>query len=290
MNSDSTKPASDTPVPLSDTLAPPSVRLALPQSRPVAAWIIFGLNILVWLAMVGFSAWVVMAEMSAQGIRQLDQWLFWALNLSSSGEVLVLFGAKFDPLIVDGQVWRLITPIFLHVGFVHLLFNSYAIYAIAPQIERVFGVARFVCIYMLSGAFGVLLSFAFSPNLSAGASGAIFGLIGTQAAFFYRYRRALGGQGQRLFQNTLSVIVFNLVMTFTVSGIDIWGHVGGLLSGVALGWWMMPRYAPIIDQDGPRLADQRTVHQWGGAVLVGCAVFVASAWLAIVIKSSLMST
>lgn len=278
MNAGSTLPAPDTP-------ASPPVRLAIPQSKPVAVWIIFGGNILVWLAMVGFSAWVVVSELLARDAFSFDQFLLRTLVTSSDSRVLILFGAKFDSLIVAGQAWRLITPIFVHVGFVHLLFNSYAIYAIAPQIERVFGTARFVCIYVLSGLAGVLLSFAFNPHLSAGASGAIFGLIGTQAVFLYRYRRVFGGQGQRLFQNTLSVIVFNLVMTFTITGIDIWGHLGGLLAGLALGWWTMPHYAPVVDQGEPRLVDERTVRQWGMAALIGLGVLAASAWLAIAIKS-----
>ncbi len=276
----------DPALPPSDAPAPPPVRLALPQSKPVAAWIVFWINILVWLAMVGFSAWLVTSRLLAREAFSFEQFLLQTLTLSSDSQVLILFGAKFDLLIIAGQVWRLITPIFVHVGFVHLLFNSYAVYAIAPQIERLFGAARFVCIYVLSGAFGVLLSFAFSPYLSAGASGAIFGLIGAQAIYLYRYRQALGAQGQRLFQNTLSVIVFNLVMTFTVSGIDIWGHLGGLLSGLALGWWTMPRYAPLIDQNGPRLVDQRTTRQWGTTILIGVVVFVVGAALAIAIKSS----
>lgn len=186
-----------------------------------------------------------------------------ALGGSTDPYVLVLFGAKYSPLIVAGQVWRLVTPLFVHIGIVHLAFNSYAIYAIGPQIERFFGTARFLSIYILSGAYGVLASFAFSPNLSAGASGAIFGLIGAQAVFFYRYRKAFGWRGQRVFQNTLSVIIFNLIMTFTVSGIDIWGHVGGLLAGAALGQYLMPRYRIVAVQNVPELIDDRPFKQWG---------------------------
>ncbi len=235
---------------------PPPVRLAVPHRRVVAAWTILGLNVLIWLAMT-------------------------ALGGSTDPYVLISFGAKFNPLILEGQVWRLITPVFLHIGLVHLAFNSYAIYAIGPQIERIFGTARFVIIYLLSGAYGVLSSFIFSPNLSAGASGAIFGLIGTQAVFFYRYRRAFGWRGQRMFQNTLSVIIFNLITTFTVSGIDIWGHIGGLIAGVVLGYYMMPRYVVVLAGGVPQLVDQSSIAQSNRVTLVALFLLLSITGLTI---------
>jgi rhomboid protease GluP len=181
-----------------------------------------------------------------------------------------------------------VTPIFLHIGIVHLAFNSYAIYVIGPQIERFFGTARFLCIYILSGAYGVLASFALSPNLSAGASGAIFGLIGAQAAFFYRYRKAFGWRGQRQFQNTLSVIVFNLIMTFTAAGIDIWGHIGGLLAGVVLGGYLMPRYKVVTRQNVPELIDDSAVRQWGIAALAALVLLSIGLAGTIVVKRMLV--
>ena len=226
----------------SEPIGAPPLQLVVPSGKVVAVWVIFVVNVLVWLAMT-------------------------ALGGSTDPRVLVLFGAKYTPLILQGQVWRLVTPIFVHIGIVHLAFNSYAIYAIGPQIERFFGTARFLSIYFLSGAYGVLASVALSPSLSAGASGAIFGLIGAQATFFYRYRKAFGWRGQRQFQNTISVIIFNLIMTFTASGIDIWGHVGGLLAGAVLSQYLMPRYKVVIKQDVPELIDDRSLKQWGMATL-----------------------
>ena len=155
--------------------------------------------------------------------------------------VLVVFGAKVNELIVQGQLWRLVTPIFLHIGIVHLAFNTYAIYVFGSQIERFFGTARFVGLYLLSGIAGVLASFSFSPHPSAGASSAIFGLIGTEAAFFYRYRNAFGRRGQQRLYNILIVIGYNLAFTFVASNIDVWGHLGGLVAGAVLSWWLMPR-------------------------------------------------
>jgi rhomboid protease GluP len=241
--------------------SPHPVRLPVPRSRPVAAWVILGINILIWLAMT-------------------------AMGGSTDPYILVRFGAKFNPLIVQGQVWRLVTPIFLHVGLVHLAFNSYAIYAIAPQIEIFFGTARFLAIYLLSGTYGVLLSFALSPHLAAGASGAIFGMIGTQAVFLYRYRDAFGWRGRRQFYNTLSVIATNLILTFAVAGIDIWGHIGGLVSGAALAWNIMPRYQVVMADHGPSIVDHRTLKQWGITVLAAVILLALSTWLAITFRGT----
>jgi rhomboid protease GluP len=137
-----------------------------PKWRPAVTWAILAINIAVWVLDVAsgplFELWT--------GIP--------------AGNLLLNLGAKRTDLILAGQVWRLVTPIFLHIGLLHLAFNSYAIYVIGPQIECFFGPYRFLSIYILSGIYGVLMSFALSPAPSAGASGAIFGLIGTQAVFF----------------------------------------------------------------------------------------------------------
>ena len=263
-----THPTSPPPVDPSSRPAPPQavpsqpvpLRVTIPRSRPVVTWILLGINILVWLEMT-------------------------ALGGSTDPDVLIFFGAKYNPLIVRGEVWRLITPLFLHIGLLHLASNMYAIYIIAPQVESFFGQARFLCIYLFSGIFGVLLSFMLSSGLSAGASGAIFGLIGTRAAFFFRYRDAFGQRGQRQFYNTLSVIAINLIMTFTVSGIDIWGHIGGLLAGIVLGWYTMPRYKAVMTDQGPKLIDQRTFKEWGIAALLTALLLAAGTWAAILLKS-----
>jgi rhomboid protease GluP len=230
------------------------------QHRPIATWSIIGLNILVWLAMT-------------------------AAGGSTNPRVLLSFGAKVNSRIVSGQLWRLITPIFLHIGIVHLAFNTYAIYVFGTQIERTFGSIRYLAIYMLSGIAGVLGSFAFSPHPSAGASGAIFGLIGTEAAFFYRYRRAFGRDGQQRLYNILIVIGYNLAFTFVASNIDVWGHLGGLLAGIALGWWLMPRYVVRLTEIGPRLFDANRPRQWVMAVLGTAAFLVLGTLFVIAIQT-----
>jgi rhomboid protease GluP len=204
---------------------------------------------------------------------------------STNPQVLLRFGAKVNSLIVAGQIWRLVTPIFVHIGIVHLAFNTYAIYVFGMQIEHTFGSIRYLVLYMLSGIAGVVGSFCFSPYPSAGASGAIFGLIGTEAAFFYRYRRAFGRNGQQRLYNILIVIGYNLAFTFAASNIDVWGHLGGLLTGALLGWWLMPRYAAILTEAGPKLVDTNSPRRWSTAALGATVLLALIALVAILLRA-----
>lgn len=242
-----------------------------PQPRkwqPSVTWVILILNVLVWTAdgLIGLS----MGAMG--GIPRYNLLLEW--------------GVKSNALILQGQTWRLLTPIFLHVGLVHLAFNTYAIYVIGPRIECFFGPLRFAAIYLLSGVYGILFSFALSPEPSAGASGAIFGLIGTQAAFSFLYRDAFGERGRRQLYSTLTIIAFNLVLTFTASGIDIWGHVGGLAVGAILGWSLTPRYALAKDESGSMLVDRNGPSQWGVTVVGAVIILIVSTWLTITVQAT----
>ncbi len=154
----------------------------------------------------------------------------------------MLFGAKANAAIKAGEYWRLLTPIFLHIGVLHLIFNQYALSIFGREMETIFGTARFAAIYLLSGLFGSLASFAFNPVISAGASGAIFGIIGAMAAFFLRNRQTLGQMGRDQLRSLLVLIGFNLFLGTAVSGIDNWGHIGGLISGIVLGLLLAPTY------------------------------------------------
>lgn len=147
---------------------------------------------------------------------------------STDARVLIEFGAKFNPLIEQGEWWRFITPVFLHVGFLHLLMNTFALYYLGTMVEKIYGSFRFLIIYLFAGFFGTLASFLFTPSVSAGASGAIFGLFGALLYFGTVYKhlflRTIG-------MNIISLIFINLCFGFIVPGIDNAGHIGGLFGG-----------------------------------------------------------
>jgi rhomboid protease GluP len=142
--------------------------------------------------------------------------------------VLIEFGAKVNTLIQAGEVWRLLTSTFIHIGIIHLVFNLYALWALGPLTEQSVGHKRFFIIYIFSGLGGSTASFVFSSALSAGASGAIFGLLG--ALLYYSYRRPeLWKTG--LGMNLVVVILVNFGFGLVQPGIDNFAHLGGLITG-----------------------------------------------------------
>ncbi|HHV65498.1 MAG TPA: rhomboid family intramembrane serine protease [Peptococcaceae bacterium] len=147
--------------------------------------------------------------------------------------VLILFGAKVNPLIEAGQYWRLFTCIFIHIGFTHLLFNTYALIALGKFTEYLFGHKKYLFVYIFCGLCGSLFSYFFSPSISAGASGAIFGLLGSLVG--YGWRNAFLWQSG-LITNLLIVLGINLFLGFVFPGIDNYAHLGGLLGGLLLGF------------------------------------------------------
>jgi rhomboid protease GluP len=243
------------------TPSPRRVQLPLPIHQPRLTWVLLAVNVVVWLLMT-------------------------ALGGSERLETLIYFGAKFNPLIVEGQVWRLLTSIFLHIGLMHLLFNSYALFRLGIDVERVFGSGRFLILYLLSGVSGSLLSFAFNPHLSAGASGAIFGLIGALGAHLFRHREAFGQLGQRRLWDVVGVAGYNLVFGFITPGIDNLGHLGGLVSGVVLGWLLGPRYSVVLTAEGqPLVVDRSDRRRYWHALAVVVLVLAVGTGLAMWVQA-----
>ena len=139
--------------------------------------------------------------------------------------------AVFGPLIRNGEIYRLLTGTFLHSDIIHLVCNCYALYIVGSQIESFYGKKKFLIIYFVSAITGSLLSMAMHDVPSIGASGAIFGLLGSLLYFGYYYRVYLGSV---IIQKTLPVILVNLLIGFMITGIDNFGHIGGLIGGVLI--------------------------------------------------------
>jgi hypothetical protein len=148
--------------------------------------------------------------------------------------------------------------------------------------ERPFGSARFLFVYFLSGVSGVSFSLAFSPHPSAGASGAIFGLLGAFAGFLYQHRSLLGPAGTGQLRHILLVAVVNLLIGLS-PGIDNWGHLGGLLFGLSLSFMLGPRYEVEWREDGRgALTDRRTWSSIGLRTLIAVLATLGLAFLATV--------
>ena len=143
---------------------------------------------------------------------------------------LVKYGANVGILVKSGEVFRLISYMFLHAGIVHIFFNMYSLYIVGPRVEDFFGKWKFLTIYMISGISGGLLSIAMNGDgVSVGASGAIFGLFGALLYFGYNYR---GYIGAIIKSQILPIVIYNLFIGLFIPSIDMWGHVGGLIGGI----------------------------------------------------------
>ena len=141
---------------------------------------------------------------------------------------LYRLGAVSSGAIQSGQIWRLLSGTFLHAGLIHLLVNIYSLCIIGMQLENFVGKKKFLTIYLISAISGSLMSSIFSTTISVGASGAIFGLLGSMLYFGYHYRLYLGNV---LRAQIIPLILMNLFLGFMISGIDNAAHIGGLIGG-----------------------------------------------------------
>lgn len=148
---------------------------------------------------------------------------------STNANTLVKFGANVPALIKAGEYWRLITSSFIHIGATHFLFNNYALYIIGPQLETFFGRTKYIFIYLFTALTSSLLSLIFVSGISAGASGSIFGLLGALLYFGYHYRVYLGTV---IKSQIIPLILLNLLIGFSLSGINNAAHIGGLIGGI----------------------------------------------------------
>lgn len=142
--------------------------------------------------------------------------------------VLYKLGAVSSGAIKSGEVWRLLMGTFLHAGIIHLFVNLYSLSIIGTQLENFIGKKKFIIIYLVSAISGSLMSSLFTSGISVGASGAIFGLLGSMLYFGYHYRLYLGNV---LKAQIIPLIILNLFLGFMTPGIDNAAHIGGLIGG-----------------------------------------------------------
>ncbi len=179
---------------------------------------------------------------------------------SASGGVLNDFGALVPSLVRAGQWWRLVTFNFLHIGLMHLMFNSSALFYIGPQVEGIFGSQKFVFAYVATGIGSGVASWMLLPAGTAGASGAIFGLIGLMAVYGYR----LGGSfGRGLMRQMLIWAGIGIIFGFFIGANNV-AHVGGFVAGGALGF--------VLEPDAPSTVN--AAGRWN-ATAIGCIGLVA---------------
>jgi rhomboid protease GluP len=164
---------------------------------------------------------------------------------SKSTDVLMNFGASYEPYLQQGQYWRLVMPMFLHIGWFHLAVNMYALYLLGPILERIYGYARFSLIYVGAGITGSWLSMAMSQNVAAGASAAIFGIAGAMLVTGRWHPEVVAARWRLAFgKGMVLVIILNYAIGLSMPHlIDNWGHTGGLAGGILLALLIPPPMA-----------------------------------------------
>ena len=246
MNETPASPLNVEPAPVSQT-----VQVALPELVPKVTYAILGFTVVIYLLQL------LSVAVYGYAVYQID-WL-------------EIYGARFNQAIRMGEVWRFITPVFLHGSPQHIFFNMYALLSIGTLLEKHFGHGRFALLYFLGAFSGNVFSFLLTGEngYSVGASTAVFGLIAAEVVFFYQNRKLFGSHAKQAITNAGFIIAVNLFIGLT-PGIDNWGHVGGLLGGAMFAWFSSPRW--MVEGISPdlHLVDQREYRE----VVVGMGLVV----------------
>ena len=234
------------------------VRVALPSSAPYVTYAIIGVTVVFYLLQL-------------------------ATDLLLGYDIPVLLFIKSNDLIRSGQVWRLLTPALLHGSLAHIGFNMYALFSFGTSLERYFGHKRFLLLYAIGAFTGNVASFIMTDANSLGASTAIFGLIAAEGVFLYQNRKMFAGQFRSAISNIIFVAAINLFVIGSLPGIDNWGHIGGLLGGLAFTWFAGPLWEVESNLVGGfQLIDRRPAREIAIGAAVVLSVFGALALWGIV--------
>jgi rhomboid protease GluP len=232
---------------------------------------------MVSIALPTYKPTTTMVILVITAVLYLGQWV--SQVTFNGADPLFNLGGKINTLIEQGQVWRLITPAFLHASPIHLLFNMYALFVLGKVIEGVYGHGRFLMLYFISAFAGNVASFVLSANNSLGASTAIFGLIGAEAIFVIRNKRFFGNRFNSTLTNIGVIIALNLAIGFWPgSSIDYWGHIGGLIGGTLFAFLAGPQWEVVGEAPAITIVDRQ---KGLNTVLSGLLVVVVAAAAAI---------
>lgn len=166
------------------------------------------------------------------------------------------------------QIWRLFTPIFVHIGWEHFLFNSLTLYVFGSQLEPLFGSKRFLLLYVLAGLMGNAFVLFFTPEaVTAGASTSLFGLFGAMGLLRYYsqhpYIRLVG-------QRYLALLLVNLVLNLFTPSVSLAGHVGGMIGGI-----LVVIFLPPLQEDTLFSPKQKIGALLAYLALFSCLLFFA---------------
>ena len=238
-----------------------------------------------WLISAGVIVmWCITAYQVAlaAGAHTVGDILANVFSNSQNGDVLVAYGAKYNDAIVGGQYWRFITPLFLHANILHVSLNLLNLVILGIFVERIFGHLRFLLIYLVTGVISVIASFYFAPqDISVGASGAIFGLVGAYSIFVLVHRKAFRRGGIPALVWLVFIIGLNLGIGLIIPNVDNYAHLGGFVSGCILGWFFTPFYVLLPGEGKAVLMDVHSLSRRWPLALLTLAVTLFLAIIAV---------
>jgi len=247
MSDESQQPKMQTPTP---------IRVKIPRRKPIITYTIIGVTVLIFVV----------------------QYL---INMFSDIDFFFFYGGKINEFIMAGQVWRLITPAFLHSSILHIALNMYALFILGRRLELYYGHGRFILLYLLSAFAGNVFSFVLTPAPSIGASTAIFGLLAAEGMFIFQNRKLFGpDHTRRAIINLGVILVINLAYGFSsVARIDNMGHIGGLLGGIFFAW----KGGPILKVTGqPPFFDVFDIRKKGEIFIASLVVLLGFTAIALI--------
>lgn len=236
------------------------IKISLPTVKPVVTYILLTILVLIYLY--------------TQSLSLLGRQLF------------LLDWAKINDAVYAGEYYRLFTSMFLHLNFIHILLNGYALWLFGRDVESLFGYARFTIIYLLGGLAGSVGSLLYTDAASIGASGAVFAIFGALGVYFYQHRHLYGDVAQqRLMQMTALGVINILIGLAPNNNIDNAAHIGGLCGGIVLAWFIAPEFQlkrDLPESSSVRVIDANTFNKW----IVVPVLFVGAIILTVVYAAS----
>ena len=175
---------------------------------------------------------------------------FYTLKYGEKG--IIMLGAKWNEGITNGEYWRFFTCALLHGSLMHLFLNLAGLYIFGQELESIYGPIKFLFICLLTSWGSTLTSYAFSSGTAIGASGIVFGIIGSLIAFYFSQKGKVTGADYK-FKSMYTLVIINLVLGFMIPRIDNSAHIGGILTGLLSGWLLSPKYEIIKNEESQKL-------------------------------------
>jgi rhomboid protease GluP len=221
---------------------PPAQKISIETFPPRMVWVF-----------MAFTIFVFIGQMVTKYIFGVD--------------IPLAYGIKHNEWILNGEWWRLITPMFLHADLIHLGMNMYFLYRLGPVLEKFYGPNKFTLFYFTTAFTGVVLDFVFSPNPALGASTAMFGIYGATFVLYHRNAKIFGVEKKGLMQSFFNFLMINILFGTMVNA-SIWGHAGGLIGGMMIAWFGGPIYGFNVTETHLEFYDTQKSHQYNFSVLL----------------------